>query len=230
LAEGGTLLLDEIGEMPPDAQAKLLCLLQDQLVDRVGGTRSIPVNVRIIAATNANLMGAIAKGTLGADLFYRLNVFPIPIPPLREGPEDIPLLAFHFLADCGQRFRRTGLTIEPHSMERLISYDWTGNVRELKNVIERAVILCRSSTVEIDKRLLPSAGPLPHAKSSSTMEDVERGHVLKVLERTNGRIYGRQGAAEVLGMNPSTLRGRMRKLGITRLRRAEAEKQEGQGV
>lgn len=230
LADGGTLFLDEIGEMPLEAQAKLLRVLQDQLVDRVGGTRSIPVNVRIIAATNANLMDAIVKGTFRADLFYRLNVFPIPIPPLRERPEDIPLLARHFLAECSQRFRRPDLTIEPRSMERLVRYHWTGNVRELKNVIERAVILCRSSTVEIDERLLPSVGQLSQTTSPSTMEEVERHHILKVLERTNGRIYGPQGAAEVLGMNPSTLRGRMRKLGITRPRRAKAGKQDGQPV
>jgi formate hydrogenlyase transcriptional activator len=225
LADGGTLFLDEIGEMPLEAQAKLLRVLQDGVVDRVGSTKPIAVDVRVVAATNADLGAAIAKGTFRPDLYYRLQVFPIPVPPLRQRVEDIRLLAEHFLALCGARFKRSGLRLDPDSMERLARYHWPGNVRELQNVIERAVILAPSSTVTIDERFLPPTVAPTGAESPANLVVVERNHIVQVLEQTGWRIYGPHGAARVLGMNPETLRSRLRKLRIRRRAggRADAE-------
>jgi formate hydrogenlyase transcriptional activator len=226
LAHGGTLFLDEIGEMPLEAQAKLLRVLQDGLVDRVGGTKSVSVDVRLIVATNADLGAAIAAGKFRSDLYYRLHVFPIMVPPLRDRREDIPLLARHFMERCGTRLKRPCRDIEPDSLERLAAYDWPGNVRELQNVIERAMILSRSPVLEIEESLAPvvrveasTAGPESAAalgEPTGSLEDIERLHILRILERARWRIEGPWGAAKELGLNPSTLRGRMRKLGITR--------------
>lgn len=216
LANGGTLFLDEIGEMPLEAQAKLLRVLEDGEVDRVGSTQSIPVDVRIIAATNADLVAAISTGRFRPDLFYRLHVFPIVIPPLRHRLEDIPLLACHFLEHYRSKLKRPRLEFSAQSMDRLVRYTWPGNVRELQNVIERAVILTRSSTVEIDDPVLRSPSALAEAEATDNLQELERQHILQLLDRTQWRIYGRNGAAAQLGLNPSTLRSRLKKLGLKR--------------
>jgi formate hydrogenlyase transcriptional activator len=215
LAHEGTLFLDEIGEMPLEAQAKLLRVLQDGFVDRIGGTQPVPVDVRIVAATNSNLVAAIAEGRFRSDLYYRLHVFPIFIPPLRERPEDIPLLARHFLEQYSAKLKRRWDDIAPHAMERLVRYSWPGNVRELQNVIERAMILSRSPLLEV-KDCLPEGTVLVEGTSNPTLMDVERGHILRVLEEAGWRIEGTDGAARRLGLNPSTLRSRLKKLGLKR--------------
>jgi formate hydrogenlyase transcriptional activator len=216
LANKGTLFLDEIGEMPVEAQVKLLRVLQDGMVDRVGGTQPISVDVRLIAATNADLATAVSKGQFRADLFYRLHIFPIAVPPLRERREDIIQLAQHFLSRLGEKMKRPHLRFDPASLQRLMAYDWPGNVRELQNVIERAVILSHSSTITVDDMFLPSATAAARPEQSLHLGELERAHILKVMNQTNWRIYGNGGAAELLGLNPETLRSRIRKLGIRR--------------
>jgi formate hydrogenlyase transcriptional activator len=214
LASGGTLFLDEIGEMPLEAQAKLLRVLEDGLVDRVGGTRPVPVDVRIVAATNSDLAGAVQEGRFRPDLYYRLHVFPIVLPPLRDRREDIPLLARHFLESYRLKLKRPVLELHPESVALLAAYVWPGNVRELQNVIERAVILARSPVVTVDPQSLAPAPSAP--ESTLNLVETERRHILRVLESSHWRIYGTYGAAAQLGMNPSTLRSRMKKLGLTR--------------
>lgn len=218
LAHTGTLFLDEIGEMPLETQAKLLRVLQDGIVDRIGGTQPVSVDVRLIAATNADLSNAIQQGTFRADLYYRLHIFPISVPPLRERREDIHLLAQHFLAQIGAKLKRPHLTFDPQSLARLLAYNWPGNVRELQNVIERAVILSGSSQVTVDEMLLPTVKVGPHQPPEQpvNLSDRERQHIMDILDRTKWRIYGDQGAAQLLGLNPETLRSRLRKLGIKR--------------
>lgn len=216
LANGGTLLLDEIGEMPMETQAKLLRVIQDGMIDRVGGKQSIPVDVRLIASTNADLTLAIEQGKFRADLFYRLNVFPIVIPPLRTRPEDIPDLAQYFLEHYRNKLKRECETIEEESLERLIRYSWPGNIRELENVIERAVILSHTGTLRIDERLLLPQNGTSFSKAPSGLVDVERQHILQTLASSQWQIEGSGGAAEQLGLAPSTLRSRIRKLGIHR--------------
>jgi formate hydrogenlyase transcriptional activator len=214
LANSGSLFLDEIGEMPLEAQAKLLRVLEDGLVDRIGGMRPVPVDVRVIAATNSDLMAAVNEGQFRSDLYYRLHVFPILVPPLRARREDIPLLACHFLEACRVKLQRPALELSAHAMERLTRYAWPGNVRELQNVIERAVILARSPVVDIEPQFLTtSTGP---QDPSPNLTEMERRHIVRVLETTHWRIHGPQGAASQLGMNPSTLRSRLKKLGLTR--------------
>ncbi|WP_447979004.1 sigma 54-interacting transcriptional regulator [Candidatus Nitrospira bockiana] len=223
LAHGGTLFLDEIGEMPLEAQAKLLRVLQDGMVDRIGGTTSVSVDVRIVAATNADLGEAIKKGTFRSDLFYRLHVFPVVIPPLRERREDIPLLADHFLSQAAARLKRRELQLSRPSLDRLMRYSWPGNVRELQNLIERAVILTTGETVEIDDGLFPKTQPtadLSPGIGRTTLQQIEYEHILSVLERTGWRIYGPDGAAAQLGLNPETLRSKLRKLGLKKPSRA----------
>jgi formate hydrogenlyase transcriptional activator len=214
LANGGTLFLDEIGEMPLEAQAKLLRVLEDGQVDRVGSSQSIPVDVRIIAATNTDLVAAISAGRFRPDLFYRLHVFPIVIPPLRERPKDIPLLARHFLEHFRSKLKRQHLGFSAQSMDRLVQYTWPGNVRELQNVIERAVILARSSTIEIDDQFLAPRSSLAEPDTTDNLQELERQHIIQILNRTQWRIYGPNGAAAQLGLNPSTLRSRLKKLGL----------------
>jgi formate hydrogenlyase transcriptional activator len=200
-------------------------VLQDGLVDRVGGTQPVPVDVRIVAATNADLSHAIAKGGFRSDLFYRLHVFPVSIPPLRDRREDIRPLAQHFLRQAAVKLKRPNLTLAPLSLERLERYNWPGNIRELQSVIERAVILAPSTIIEIDERFLPPlnsfsapflAPSSPPSAQSASLVDLERHHILSVLKNTAWRIYGAQGAAQQLGLNPETLRSRLRKLGIKR--------------
>ena len=216
LAHGGTLFLDEISEMPLEAQAKLLRVLEDGQVDRIGSSRSKRVDVRIIAATNADLVAAIGAGRFRPDLYYRLHVFPIVIPPLRDRPEDIPLLARHFLKYFQSKLKRPRLDFGAKVMDRLVRYPWPGNVRELQNMIERAVILARSSTVEIDDQFLMPPSALAKADATDNLQELERLHILQILDRTLWRIYGQDGAAAQLGLNPSTLRSRLKRLGLKR--------------
>jgi len=216
LANGGTLFLDEIGEMPLEAQAKLLRVLEDGQVERVGGTQAVTVDVRMIAATNADLVAAIGEGRFRPDLFYRLHVFPIVIPPLRDRAEDIPLLSEYFLERYRVKLKRPPLEFSPASIKQLSQYPWPGNIRELQNVIERAVILSTSSIVDIDPQFLSLPQLRTQESHSINLQDVERRHVLHVLDQTNWRIYGPRGAAEQLGVNPSTLRSRLKKLGLKR--------------
>lgn len=216
LANKGTLFLDEIGEMPLEAQAKLLRVLQDGIVDRVGGTQPISVDVRLVAATNADLAVAVNKGLFRADLFYRLHIFPIAVPPLRERQQDILLLAEHFLRQLGERMKRPQIQFDTLSLHRLMEYHWPGNVRELQNVIERAVILSPSSTITVGDVFLPTVQASAQRTTQLNLGELERDHIQKVLERTGWKIYGTGGAAELLGMNPETLRSRIRKLGLRR--------------
>ena len=225
LAHGGTLFLDEIGEMPLEAQAKLLRVLQDGVIDRVGGTRPVPVDVRIIAATNADLPAAIEQGRFRSDLFYRLNVFPLHVPPLRERPEDIPVLSRHFLQMHARRLKRACEDFEAESMERLVQYAWPGNVRELENLVERGLILCHERLLRVDPALLrirpaghaSTPHPVSHGNGRvGTLQDEERRHILRALTLADWRVEGPGGAAEQLGLAPSTLRSRMQKLAIRR--------------
>ncbi len=216
LADNGTLFLDEIGEMPLETQAKLLRVLQDGLIDRIGGTRPLPVDVRLITATNRDLSAAIRAGTFRQDLYYRLHIFPIHLPPLRHRREDIPRLVQHFLARIGTKLKRPHPTLDSPSLARLIDYHWPGNVRELQNVIERAVILSPSSQVRVEPALLPAGQVEKPVDRPLDLGHLQRDHILKVLKQTGWRIYGENGAAHLLGLNPETLRSRLRKLGLKR--------------
>ncbi|MEX2493560.1 MAG: sigma 54-interacting transcriptional regulator [Nitrospirales bacterium] len=215
LAHQGTIFLDEIGDIPPETQVKLLRVLQEHECQRVGGTETIRVNVRVIAATNRDLGAAIAQQTFRADLFYRLNVFPISIPPLRERQEDIPLLAQYFIDKYAQLTGKPVDRIHPATLERLVEYAWPGNVRELENVIERGVILAEGPILHIEENwlgiALPEAGI---AKEWVPFEEMERTYLCKVLQKTKWVIGGKKGAAEILNMHPNTLRSRLAKLSI----------------
>ena len=231
LAHGGTIFLDEIGDMPPDVQVKLLRVLQEHEFERVGGSNPIKVDVRVIAATNRDLLRSISEGNFRQDLYYRLNVFPIQMPPLRERREDIPPLVHYFVRRFSLKIGRKITRIQRETMERLVSYSWPGNVRELENVIERAVILSRGMELEVAPDVLPEMAsvadrqasvPRPQQETRSavplpqSIDQVERNHILEVLMRTNWRIEGAEGAAALLNLNPSTLRSRMKKLGVQR--------------
>jgi DNA-binding NtrC family response regulator len=223
LADGGTLFLDEVGELPLEAQAKLLRVLQEQEFERVGGMRTLRADVRLIAATNRDLGRRAEGGEFRPDLFYRLNVFPVTVPALRERREDIPPLIAHFLARSARKLGRSFEGIAPSFLERALGYDWPGNVRELENVVERAAILSRGSMLDATEPFgAPAAAPRPDAPAravvAGTLEDVERAHIERMLAQTRWVIEGGQGAALALGLNPSTLRGRMRKLGIRKPR------------
>lgn len=216
LADGGTIFLDEIGELPPDAQAKLLRVLQEREFDRVGGGAPIKVDVRVIAATNRDLLQSVRDQKFREDLFYRLNVFPVRLPSLRERAGDIPLLV-HFLV--GKFAGRIGKSIESvgrATMDLLVAYPWPGNVRELENVLERAVILSSGPILEIDPDFLPVPEVPAARRDDARLEEVERNHIREVLETTNWVIEGARGAAKVLGLHPNTLRSRMKKLGLVR--------------
>lgn len=223
VANGATIFLDEVGELPPDAQAKFLRVLQEGEFERVGGTQTIRVDVRVIAATNQPLEKLVAEDKFRADLFYRLNVFPITLPPLRERREDIRLLTNYFAQKYRARFKKKISSIEQQSLERLMHYSWPGNVRELEHVVERAVLLAQGETLAIN---LPSGAeePTPFASSVShdapaqpalvPLEEMERRYIQEVLRATGGVIAGKGGAAEILGLPASTLRSRMKKLKI----------------
>ncbi len=216
LAHGGTVFLDEVGELPLETQVKLLQVLQEKQFERVGSSRSQQVDVRVIAATNRDLAQAVKDKTFREDLFYRLNVVPLLVPPLRERREDIPLLVQHFLAKFGKRLGKRFEAVDADTLRRLAAYTWPGNIRELQNVIERAVVLSAGPAVSIDDRLGPADGETAPGRSACTLEEAERAHLRYVLEQTRWTIEGKDGAAAVLGLKPSTLRSRMRKLGIRR--------------
>jgi DNA-binding NtrC family response regulator len=215
LADGGTLFLDEMGELPLDTQAKLLRVLQEREFERVGGTRTLQVDVRVIAATNRDLHSQVAAGRFRSDLFYRLNVFPILVPPLRERRDDIPSLLQHFAAKTARKLGRPVNGIAPAFIDSARAYDWPGNIRELENVVERAMVMSRGDPLE-GTVLPPAASPGSPAPSvvHGTLEEIERAHIRRVLEGAHWVIEGEHGAARMLGLNPSTLRGRLRKLGI----------------
>ena len=215
VADGSTLFLDEIGELPLELQAKLLRVLQEGTFERLGSNKTIKVDVRIIAATNRDLEAEVAKGRFRQDLWYRLNVFPITMPPLRNRKEDIPLLVSFFVRQFSRKFGKKIRRIPTKVMEALQNYDWPGNIRELENVIERAVIISEGDSLELMDDLNI---PLHKKDSIKTLNEVEREYIIKILEKTGWKIEGKDGAASILGLNPSTLRGRMRKLGIKRPR------------
>lgn len=217
LADRGTLFLDEIGEMPLEAQTKLLRVLQDGVVERVGGGKGKGVDVRIIAATNTDLEKACATGSFRSDLYYRLHVFPIEVPPLRERPQDIPLLVRHFMEKNRIQFKRPCQGISPISLEKLIQYDWPGNIRELKNVIERAMILSESTILHLDESFLKKPVASPAGLPPTHLKDLERLRIEQALETSEWRIEGPLGAAKQLGLHPSTLRYRIKKLGLRSL-------------
>jgi formate hydrogenlyase transcriptional activator len=233
LADGGTILLDEIGELPLEAQAKLLRVLQEHEFEPVGSSRSLHVDVRVIAATNRNLEEAVNTGRFRSDLFYRLNVFPLKVPPLRDRRSDIPQLVEFCLSRSSKKFRKKVDTIAPETMTRLMNYPWPGNVRELQNVIERAVILSSDPALQLNQEFLPGPSsaasaealkmsaqepvpPVPGSTRLSTLDEVERSHILAALQRTGGIIEGPKGAAKILNLHPNTLRHRMQKHGIAR--------------
>ena len=222
LADGSTIFLDEVGELPLELQTKLLRVLQDGSFERLGSTRRIQVQVRVIAATNRDLPRAVAEGRFRDDLYYRLNVFPVAVPPLRARPEDIPLLAWQFVKELSESMGKPIEHIAEDSMAALLAYPWPGNVRELRNLIERAMILARGPTLQVAVRppLIPVADKaperIPAKASAATLEAMEREHILRVLEQSGWRIRGSGGAAERLGIKPTTLESRMKRLGLRR--------------
>jgi formate hydrogenlyase transcriptional activator len=230
LANFGSLFLDEIGDLPPQAQAKLLRVLQEREVQRVGGTRAEPINVRLIAATNQDLAAGVQSGRFRSDLFYRLNVFPILLPPLRERREDIAPLAHHFVRRFAERQHKAVPRLTGEALARLTAYSWPGNVRELQNVIERAVILCGNSAIGthlVSLQPAPDQHPIRERDPNSEraerrpahvirFSDAERHAIQRALELSGWRISGRGGAADILGLKPTTLHAKMKKLGIRR--------------
>jgi len=217
LAHGGTLFLDEIGELPLDLQPKLLRVLQDGEVERVGGARTFNVDVRVIAATNRDLEGECREGRFRRDLFYRLNVFPIALPPLRDRKDDLPHLVRHFVQKFAAKLGKPTETVPSRMLAAFSTYSWPGNVRELEHLIERAVILSEGSTLAFPDWPPPS-GERPPPTRVATIEEVERAHILEVLEATGWRVSGNKGAATLLGLPPSSLETRMKRLGIVRKR------------
>jgi PAS domain S-box-containing protein len=225
LADGGTIFLDEVGELSPEVQVRLLRVLQEREFERVGSSKTIAVDVRVIAATNRDLTQAVAEGRFRQDLYYRLNVFPVHVPPLRERREDIPLLVHYFVERYAATIGRTITRVPEDAMRRLAAYAWPGNVRELENVVERAVILSAGPDLVVAPEALPvtpvpasrgAAAPEATGGTPAALDQVERTHIVAVLKQTGWRIDGPNGAARVLNLNPSTLRSRMQKLGIRR--------------
>ena len=217
LAHQGTIFLDEVEDIPLELQSKLLRVLQEQEFERLGSSRTQRVDVRIIAATNTDLAELVAERKFRSDLYYRLNVFPINVPPLRDRPEDIPLLVHFFANRFAQQMKKKIESVPKETMAALVSYNWPGNIRELQNLVERGVILSRGSTLEIPlTELKRAARTTTQVNSSITLEAVERDHILRVLSETRWVIGGPSGAAARLGMNRTTLNHRMRKLGISR--------------
>jgi formate hydrogenlyase transcriptional activator len=216
VATGGTIFLDEIGDLPADIQGRLLRVLQEGTFERLGSSHTIRTDARIIAATNRSLEASVADGRWRADLYYRLRVFPIEVPPLRERREDIPLLVWYFVTRKRTTLGRAVTRIPDRTMAALEAYDWPGNIRELENVVERALILSPGDTLLVDDRTFSAPGRPRPEPGAFRLEDVERTHILKVLGECGWRIAGRGNAAERLGMNRSTLRSRMEKLGIER--------------
>jgi PAS domain S-box-containing protein len=213
LADGGTIFLDEIGELPLAMQPKLLRVLQNGEFERVGGQKTIKVDVRVIAATNRELVNEVKQGRFRDDLFYRLNVFPITVPPLRKRTEDLPALINHFIAGKAKEYNKNLQQISKADLQRLIEYSWPGNVRELKNIIERSVITSEGTILKLDWFFNTQSEKI---QGTETLEQIERDHILKIMNECHWRINGEQGAAEKLDMHPNTLRSKMKKLGLSR--------------
>lgn len=213
-ADGGTIFLDEIGELPLDSQVKLLRVLQEKEIERLGGNKTLKVNVRIVAATNRSLEKEVAEGRFRLDLYYRLNVFPIELPPLRERKEDIELLANFFLNKYSTASRRNISSISKNALDQLLHYDWPGNIRELEHLMERSVLLAK--TTEIESFDLPKtiSEPAENKGVLKSMEEMERDHIMNVLQNCGGKVSGVGGAAELLKIQPQTLYSKMKKLGI----------------
>ncbi|MBU0730185.1 MAG: sigma-54 dependent transcriptional regulator [Proteobacteria bacterium] len=217
LADGGTIFLDEIGEMPLELQSKLLRVIQDGEFERLGSPRTIKIDVRIIAASNRNLEEEISNGKFREDLYYRLNVFPITLPPLRKRKDDISLLVTHFVAKFNKKMGKKIESVPKETMDLLQEYHWPGNVRELESVVERAVIISQGSALQVLDRFDASRKrEQTTGQEIKSIAELEHDHILLVLKETGGRIEGKNGAALLLGLNPSTLRARMRKLDISR--------------
>jgi formate hydrogenlyase transcriptional activator len=236
LADGGTIFLDEVGELPLDTQVKLLRVLQEQEFEPIGSSKSIRVNVRVVAATNRDLEEQVREGKFRADLFYRLNVVPLRVPPLRERASDLPLLVTFLVQKCAKKLGKRITQVSEEVMRRLASYPWPGNIRELQNVVERAVILSPGPSLMLAEELRANPAPPVHgatakslsiditpvSRSAGSLDEVERRHIESVLQQTNWMIEGGRGAAKILNLNPSTLRSRMQKLGIKRPTRISA--------
>jgi formate hydrogenlyase transcriptional activator len=220
VANQGTLFLDEVGDIPLELQPKLLRVLQEQEFERLGSTKTIKVDVRLVAATNRDLASMVADGRFRGDLYYRLNVFPVVLPPLRERPDGIPSLVRHFAQQFARRMGKRIETIPAASMDALVRYPWPGNVRELQNIIERAVILSPGATLEVPIGDLTPVGQQAPAVGPVTLGDAEREHILSALRQTGWVVSGPKGAAARLGMKRSTLQHKMRKLGISPSRNA----------
>jgi formate hydrogenlyase transcriptional activator len=218
LANRGTVFLDEVGELPLELQPRLLRVVQEGQVERLGSPRTVDVDVRIIAATNRDLADEVREGRFRRDLFYRLNVFPITLPSLRDRRSDIPLLVWYLVSRLAPALRKRIEVIPPEVMRMLETYDWPGNVRELENVLQRAIILSHGTTLSLSEAWLPAREPMPIGEGVTLLE-VERRHIVHVLNASSWRIEGSGGAAAVLGMKPSTLRSRMAKLGVARPRK-----------
>ncbi|MDZ7316806.1 MAG: sigma 54-interacting transcriptional regulator [candidate division KSB1 bacterium] len=215
VADGSTIFLDEIGEMPIETQAKLLRVLENGTFERLGSTKQIKVDVRVIAATNRDLQEEVNKGNFRSDLFYRLNVFPIRIPPLREHREDIPALVWSFIREFQEKMGKNIESIPKKTMDALMSYPWPGNIRELRNATERAMILCQGPVLHFTFPI-GDMGSTAESPVGMSLEEMQRKHIIDVLNRTGWRIRGKNGASEILKVKPSTLESKMRKLGIRR--------------
>ena len=218
-ADKGTIFLDEIGELPLQAQVRLLRVLQNKKIERIGGVKTIQLDLRIIAATNRNLEKMVQNGDFREDLWFRLNVFPIMIPPLRERRQDIPALLQHFISLKVRELKLPHIPeAVPGSIDILMGYEWPGNVRELSNVVERAIILNPTGPLDFSELITckekESHEPFTHSISTDNLEQLTSNHIKSVVERTNGKVHGPGGAAQILGVNPSSLRGKMRKYGI----------------
>ncbi len=215
LADKATIFLDEVGEIPLDLQTKLLRVLQEGEFERLGSTKTIKVNVRLVAATNRDLEKEVREGRFRSDLYYRLKVFPIGLPALRERQQDVPLLVSYFVKKYSNAMGKKVESVSSHAMELLKQNTWPGNIRELEHVIERAVILSQGTELELSD-WMPRSIPLPESGPAVTLEEVERAHILAVLHQTNWRVSGEKGAAKILGLNATTMEARMKKLGISR--------------
>ena len=221
VANGSTLCLEEIGELPLELQAKLLRVIQHNEFERLGSSHTIKVDVRIVATTNRDLEEEIRKGRFRQDLYYRLNVFPITIPPLRLRKEDIPPMVQAFVDRYSRKLGRHITSIQKETLQALQEYPWPGNVRELESIIERAMILCPGPVFQLTDRLDTHSHPL--SSPARTLEETERNQIVKILSETRWHIEGKEGAAAILGLNPSTLRARMHKLGIVRPETKESD-------
>ena len=223
-ADGGTLFLDEIGDLPAAGQQALLHILEDGLLRRVGGTKSVPVNVRVIAATNRDLEGMVREETFRSDLYYRLGAFPVVVPPLRDRREEIPALAAHFAAEYARQLASPVPTLSEEALGYLRQRSWPGNVRQLQHLMRRAVMLCEGEIMEVTHVSLTAE------EEKGEPQRAEKEQIMEALEATKGRIYGEHGAARLLGMNPERLRSRMRSHGLVRAKKPSKPREGGTPV